>query len=107
MGINIVMEDVLTIVVYILLFLLAFKAGQISVYVKLSKEQVEKIVLPDSKTTIIPSRPVITVEEINGIYYAYDGNDFLAQGSNPSELGLVIAQRFPNKYRSAQIQVRA
>lgn len=99
------MNEIVSFLVNAFLFYLAFKAGQISVYFQHGKQQV----LKHDAETIINSgiKPVITVEEINGIYYAYDGNDFLAQGSTPDDLGKKIATRFPNKYRVAQIKIKA
>jgi hypothetical protein len=90
-----------------LLFFLAFKAGQISVWVKLGMQQKEDLQVRLEEVRRTGIRPVITIEEINGIYYAYDGSDFLAQGTNPDELGRLIAQRFPNKYHLAKVEIKA
>lgn len=89
-----------------ILFFLAFKMGQLSVYIKLgSKERTE--ISPKMENVRLPNlRPIITIEEINGIYYAYDGNDFIGQGASPDELGSLIAKRYPNKYTMAKIQFK-
>jgi len=90
-----------------LLFFFAFKIGQISVWVKLGVDQRTEMQkkLAEVRTTSL--RPVITVEEINGVYYAYDGNDFLAQGKSPDELGSIIANRYPEKYKLARVEIKA
>jgi len=84
------------------LFYLAFKIGQISGVVR-SKE----LAKPNTQQIVNMVRSIITIEEINGIYYAYDGNDFLAQGRSPDELGTMIATRYPNKYTGARVTIRA
>lgn len=99
-------QDVISFIVQAFLFWLVFKLGQIHG----SARTVHEFGKRNTRTETIqsPSRhPVITVEEINGIYYAYDGNDFLAQGRDPNELGLQIATRFPEKYRGARISLKA
>lgn len=101
------MEDFWTFLINAFLFYLAFKIGQISVWVKLGMQQKEDIQVRLEEVKRTGVRPVITVEEINGIYYAYDGPDFLAQGTNPDELGRLIAQRFPNKYQLAKVEIKA
>jgi len=88
------------------LFFLAFKAGQLSVLVRFNQQ---KPIETSEKLAAIRrtgQRPIITVEEINGVFYAYDGNDFLAQGQSPDELGKSIANRFPNKYHLARIEIK-
>ena len=84
------------------LFYLAFKIGQISGVVR-SKE----LAKPNTQQIVNMGRSIITIEEINGIYYAYDGNNFLAQGHDAVELGRKVAARFPHKYRLAQIVVKS
>jgi hypothetical protein len=101
------MDEYLSFIINALLFFLAFKAGQISMVARLDRRQIERAYANEPKITAVTRRPVITVEEINGIYYAYDGNDFLAQGATPNELGSLIADRFPNKYASAKIDIKA
>lgn len=101
------MEDFWTFLINALLFFLAFKAGQISVWIKVGMQQKENVQVRLEEIRRTGIRPVITVEEINGIYYAYDGNDFLAQGTNPDELGRSIAERFPNKYQLAKVEIKA
>lgn len=98
-------QDVVNFIFQVLLFWLAYKIGQIHGGVSTVRElrnqaqRTESIKLPGQ-------RPIITVEEINGIFYAYDGNDFLAQGNTPDELGKLISNRFPNKYHLAKIEMR-
>lgn len=107
MGINMGMDEFWAFVVNALLFFLAFKAGQISVWIRIGMENKERIQARLQEVQPPSFRPVITIEEINGVYYAYDGNDFLAQGASPDELGHSIAQRFPNKYRLAKVEIKA
>lgn len=98
--------EIWSFLVNFLLFFLAFKAGQISVHVEMNQRSRNET---SEKLAVIRrtgQRPVITVEEINGIFYAYDGNDFLAQGTSPDELGKTIANRFPNKYHLARIEIK-
>jgi hypothetical protein len=104
---TITMEDFWIFLVNALLFYLAYKVGQISVWVKSGLQQKEDIRVRLEEVRKTGIRPVITIEEINGAYYAYDGNDFLGQGTTPDELGRVIAQRFPNKYQLAKVEIKA
>jgi len=83
------------------LFYLAFKIGQISGVVR-SKE----LAKPNTQQIVNMVRSIITIEEINGIYYAYDGNDFLAQGATPNELVNSIINRFPKKYLDVRVMVK-
>lgn len=99
-------QDVISFIVQAFLFWLVFKLGQIHG----SARTVHEFGKRNTRTETIqsPSRhPVITVEEINGIYYAYDGNDFLAQGQTPTELGELIAKRFSGKYTLAKVEIKA
>lgn len=107
MGMTMGMDEFWTFVVNALLFFLAFKIGQISVWVKIGLQEKEDIRVRLEEVRRTGIRPVITVEEINGVYYAYDGSDFLAQGTSPDELGQLIAQRFPNKYKLAKVEIKA
>jgi hypothetical protein len=99
-------QDLVNFIFQVLLFWLAYKIGQIHGGVTTVRElrnqaqRTESIKLPRQ-------RPIITVEEINCMFYAYDGSDFLAQASSPDDLGRKIAHRFPNKYHSAQIEIKA
>lgn len=95
--------ELLGFLVNAILFFLAFKAGQMSILLKLGHENRSEMQKQLEQVRASGQRPMITVEEINGIYYAYDGNDFLAQGKTPDELGKLIARRFPNKYHLAKI----
>jgi hypothetical protein len=101
------MDEYLSFIINALLFFLAFKAGQISMVARLDRRQIERAYANEPKITAVTRRPVITVEEINGIYYAYDGNDFLAQGQTPNELGELIAKRFSGKYTLAKVEIKA
>ena len=83
------------------LFYLAFKVGQIN-----GVARAKEFTKPNTTQIVNMVRPIITIEEINGIYYAYDGNDFLAQSSTPNELGQLIHSRFPNRYVAAKIEVK-
>lgn len=102
-----IMEDVWTFLVNVFLFFLAFKVGQISILVRSHNQSQEHSQNQLNKITRNGIKPIITIEEINGVYYAYDGNDFLGQGTTPDELGRYIAQRFPNKYHLAKIEFKA
>ncbi len=99
-------NEVWSLVVNFFLFYFAFKAGQISVRAQLSKQLQNETSEKLAAIRLTGQRPIITVEEINGIFYAYDGNDFLAQAPNPDELGKSIANRFPNKYHLARIEIK-
>ena len=88
----------------IVLFYCAYKIGRFSVYSKIARSSIEKTKLPLMTSA---EKRVISVEQIDGIYYAYDGNDFLAQGHDAVELGRKVAARFPHKYRLAQIVVKS
>lgn len=101
-----IMEDFWTFLANALLFFLAFKAGQISVLIRPNIRSRDQTQTQLEKIRRVNLKPIITVEEINGIYYAYDGNDFLAQGTTPDELGRYIAQRFPNKYHLAKVEFK-
>jgi hypothetical protein len=98
-------EELLTGFWYGLLIFFVFKMGQISVYAK-HQTIFERQATTTERPTVIKSKPLITVEEINGTYYAYDGDDFLAQGNDPDELSAKIASRFPQKYVGARVQLR-
>lgn len=100
-------QELLTFLVNAFLFFLAFKAGQISILLKLGQRDQTEIQKQLEKVRTTGIRPIITIEEINGIYYAYDGADFLGQGKTPDELGKLIANRFPNKYVTAKIEMKA
>lgn len=100
-------QDLIGILVNVILFFLAFKLGQISMIVKMGQQNRTEIQQRLEQVRIAGKRPLITVEEINGTFYAYDGNDFLAQGITPDELGKLIAKRYPNKYHIAKIEIKA
>lgn len=89
------------------LFYMAYKLGQLSVRVQMNMDQRSEIQAKLAQVRSTGQRPTITVEEINGVFYAYDGNDFLAQGITPDELGKLIAKRYPNKYHIAKIEIKA
>jgi len=97
-------QELVSIVVYGFFMYLSYKIGQVSTYIKISQSERQKII---NRSSLNIADRVITVEEINGIYYAYDGNDFLAQASSPDELGKNISSRYPDKYSGARIQMRA
>lgn len=99
-------DDAWMLIVNAFLFYLAYKAGQFSIILKLGSKE-KTLLIDEVETKKIVRRPVITVEEINGVLYAYDGNDFLAQGKSPDDLGKSIAQRFPNKYHLAKVEIKA
>jgi hypothetical protein len=101
------MEDFTQFIVNAILFFIAYKLGQFSMLGRITEIQRSEIQQKLAEVRQTGHRPMITIEEINGIYYAYDGNDFLAQGKDPHELGTLIAQRFPNKYQLAQVKVKA
>lgn len=102
-------EELLPALVNALIFFLVYKIGEIVGHVKATRlrntttnstaKQLEHIKLTGR-------RPIITVEEINGIFYAYDGNDFLAQAAEPDTLGKLIVDRYANKYATAHIQFK-
>lgn len=94
-------QSVIEFIVNCLLFFCVFKLGQISVYYRVQSQSVK----PQPEIKVI--RRQIDIEEINGVYYAYDGNDFLAQATTPDELGQMIAARFPDKYQRAKISIKS
>lgn len=95
-------QETVSFIVNCLLMFIVYKLGQFSVIhranIHANKSRIEPVPVVFRK---------IDIEEIDGIYYAYDGNDFLAQGNTPDELGASIAKRFPNKYRRAKIEVKS
>ena len=97
-------QELISIIVNGIFMYLAYKIGQVSTFMKIGQTERQKII---NHSNLSIANRVITVEEINGIYYAYDGNDFLAQASNPDELGKKISTRYPDKYSGARIQIRA
>ena len=98
------MQEIISFIVNSLLFYFAYKIGQASIYMRIGQQTREQI----QETPVVPrAKRIITVEEINGIYYAYDGNDFLAQSQDPDELGKRIADRYPKKYVDARVVIRA
>lgn len=107
MAINMNMDELWTFLLNAMLFFMAFKLGQISVWAKMQAKDREIIQVKLEEVRKTGQRPIITVEEINGVLYAFDGNDFLAQGGTADELGRLIAQRFPNKYHLAKIEIKA
>lgn len=94
-------QSVIEFIVNCLLFFCVFKLGQISVYYRVQSQSVK----PQPEIKVI--RRQIDIEEINGVYYAYDGNDFLAQATTPDELGQMIAARFQDKYKRAKISIKS
>lgn len=94
-------QSVIEFIVNCLLFFCVFKLGQISVYYRVQSQSVK----PQPEIKVI--RRQIDIEEINGVYYAYDGNDFLAQATTPDELGQMIAAKFPDKYKRAKISIKS
>jgi len=100
-------QDLIGILVNAMLFFLAYKIGQISMIIKMGQQNKPQIQQQLEQVRITGKRPIITVEEINGVFYAYDGNDFLAQGTSAAEVGHLIAARFPNKYRLAEVKIKA
>lgn len=100
------MQEFYSFLVNAFLFFLAYKVGQLSVWFKIGQQNRNDIQTKLEAVRQTSLRPVITVEEINGVYYAYDGNDFLAQGKNPDELGKLIANRFPEKYHLAKVEIK-
>lgn len=107
MEINMEMEEFISVLFNAFVFYCVFKVGQLSILYKIGQAERERIKARTEIVTVPGAKPLITIEEINGIYYAYDGNDFLAQGRDPNELGLQIATRFPEKYRGARISLKA
>lgn len=101
------MQDFWTVLVNALLFFLAYKIGQMSILLKIGQANRTEIEQRLAQVRTTGLRPIITVEEIDGIFYAYDGNDFLAQGNTADELGKLIAKRYPNKYHLAKVEYRA
>lgn len=101
------MDDFWTIIANAAMFYIVFKIGQISALVQRNQRSQTETQRQIEQIRITGQRPVITVEEINGIYYAYDGNDFLAQGPTPDELGRLIAARFPQRYHLARVEIKA
>ena len=89
------------------LFYMAYKLGQLSVRVQMNMDQRSEIQAKLAQVRSTGQRPTITVEEINGVFYAYDGNDFLAQGKSAAEVGHLIAERFPGKYKLAEVKIKA
>jgi len=100
-------QDLIGILVNVILFFLAFKLGQINMIVKMGQQNRTQNQQQLEQVRITGKRPLITVEEINGIFYAYDGNDFLAQGKSAAEVGHLIAERFPGKYKLAEVKIKA
>lgn len=98
-------QEFVNFIVHALLFWLVYKIGQLHGGVNAVRALRDQPQITD-KIKLPRQRPIITVEEINGVYYAYDGNDFLAQGQTPDELGKLIANRFPNRYHLAKIEMR-
>jgi hypothetical protein len=107
MAINMNMDEIWTFLLNAVLFYMAFKVGQVSAWTKIHDKDKEIIQTKLEEVRKTGIRPIITVEEINGIYYAFDGNDFLAQGATADEVGRLIAQRFPNKYQLAKVEIKA
>lgn len=101
------MDDFWTFIANAALFYLAFKLGQISVWTKIGQANKEDFRVQLQQVRQSGLRPIITVEQINGVYYAYDGNDFLAQGNTAEEIGQLIAKRYPNKYALAKVEIKA
>ena len=101
------MEEIWPIILNALMFYIVFKTGQISARIQQNANDRSVVEQRLAEIRRTGQRPVITIEEINGIYYAYDGNDFLGQGVSPDELGKTIASRFPNKYHLAKITIKA
>lgn len=95
-------QDVASFIVNCFLFFIVYKLGQFSLIhranVHANKSRIEPVPVVFRK---------INIEEIDGIYYAYDGNDFLAQGNTPDELGASIAKRFPDKYKRVEFEVKS
>lgn len=107
MGINMEMQDFWAFIINALMFFLAYKAGQASVWIRFGRIHREEIQSRIKEIKLPSQRPIITVEEINGIFYAYDGNDFLGQAKSADELGRAIAVRFPEKYHLAKVEIKA
>jgi len=101
------MDEFWTFIINALFFFIAFKAGQISVLTKTGQKERTVMQIKSEEIRQTGQRPIIIVEKINGIYYAFDGNDFLAQGNTPDEIGKLIVQRFPDKYVSAKVEMKA
>jgi hypothetical protein len=107
MEINMNMEEIWPIILNALMFYIVFKTGQISARIQQNANDRSAVEQRLAEIRRTGQRPVITIEEINGIYYAYDGNDFLAQGQTPNELGELIAKRFSGKYTLAKVEIKA
>lgn len=101
------MDEFTTFILYAFLFYLAYKAGQISIWAQINQHDKSVIQSKLKEERVKATPPIITIEEINGLYYAYDGNDFLAQGGTPDEIGRLIKQRYPNKYVLAKVEIKA
>lgn len=100
-------EELLPALVNALIFFLVYKIGEIVGHVKATRLQNMRPSTQQAEQFKLTSRqPIITVEEINGIFYAYDGNDFLAQAAEPDTLGKLIVDRYANKYATAHIQFK-
>lgn len=94
-------HEITTLIIQAFLFWLVFRLGHISGRVNAEKSKIDVI------SNLKLSKPTtITVEIINGVYYAYDGNDFLAQATSADDLGKNIADRYPNKYLHAKVDVK-
>jgi hypothetical protein len=101
------MDELWTFLLDALLFFVIFKLGQISAWNKMQTKNREIIQVGLEEITKTKKYPIITVEEINGVLYAFDGNDFLAQGNSADEVGRLIIQRFSDKYYLAKIEIKS
>jgi len=96
-------KEVIEFLVNAILFFIVYKLGQFSVHLKNTRAEIEE---RNTKTSITSFNKIVTVEEINGIYLAYDGDDFLGQANSPEELGKVLANKYKTKYLAAKVQMR-
>lgn len=89
--------EILNIIINCVLFMLMFRLGQHSMAQHINRLQNQA---PSSR---VHENNVITLEEINGVFYAYCDHDFIAQGKNIEELCESIVKRFPERFKNASV----
>jgi len=90
-------SEILNIILNFVLFILMFRLGQYSMARHINGSQNQ------ARTSRVHVNNKITLEEINGVFYAYCDNDFIAQGKNVEELCESIVKRFPEKFKNANV----
>lgn len=97
------MELFINIILFAILFLIAMKIGEYLAYHRIATGlmALQEIRAAEKDEEIIEARGTAKIEKIGEQYYAYIGNDFVAQGATVDEVHDAVKlaiEKNPNKF---------